>query len=293
MAASRNDSHQHHPMTPKEIIEFMRKNEVRPVHERGQHFLMDETAVEALADAAGIVPGQPVVEVGPGPGVLTAELLARGANVVAVEIDARFAEHLEKIFINKPFNLLRGDVLDMPNRDLAAAVGANDDGSYVVASNLPYCITSAALSKFLLNHPLPKSITVMIQREVADRLLAKSGEMSQLAVLVQTLGQPKKIRNVPRGAFKPAPKVDSAIVHIDVRQPLERAAFFGDIDSLRYSDLVRAGFSAPRKKLRNTLAAIFGSSEAAEQALNQAKISPNSRPEELTPEEWLRLAKVS
>ncbi len=266
------------------------KNTPRAVHDRGQNFLIDHAAVHALADAAGFQAGDAVVEIGPGPGILTEELLSRGARVLAVELDARFLDDLKAKFAGQSLIIENKDINEMGNAALAAALGVGA-GGYRVAANIPYNLTSRIIERFLTEEPRPASLTLMVQREVADRLLAGAGEMSSLAVLVRTYGDPSRVRNVPRGAFRPTPKVDSAVIHIRVRTGPELSSFFGEVDKHRYFELVRAGFAAPRKKLRNTLAGFFGTPANAEEAIKKAEISENSRPEELLPEDWLRLAR--
>lgn len=264
----------------------------RPIHDRGQHFLVDHSAVHALADAAGIAPGDAVVEIGPGPGILTEELLSRGARVAAVELDERFLGSLRVQFAGQPLLLEHKDIRDVAAAELAALLGVAGDGTYKVAANIPYNLTSHIIEKFFREEPRPASLTLMIQREVADRLLAPAGEMSSLAVLVRTFGEPSRVRNVPRGAFNPPPKVDSAVIHIRVRSTAERQSFFGAVSPDRYFSIVKAGFSSPRKKLRNNLSSLFGGPEATDAALNKAGIAPNSRAEELMPENWLKLASI-
>ncbi len=267
------------------------KYDVRPVHERGQNFLVDEKILHAIVEGADVRPGSAVLEIGPGPGTLTAELLASGATVVAVELDRRFYGLLRERFSGLNFRLIEGDVLSFSNQELSAAFGTSvGPPAYSVVANLPYGITSAVLEKFLLEEPKPRALTLMLQREVADRLLAGRGAMSSLSVMVQVMGEPHRVINVPRGAFRPAPKVDSAVIHIAIRDRSQLSAFFGDnISAGSFFRIVRTGFAAKRKKLRNSLMALGREAAEIENCLNKAKISLDARPEQLLPADWLRL----
>ncbi len=262
---------------------------IRPIHGRGQNFLLDEGVVRAMADAAGIGPASRVVEIGPGPGILTRELLARGAEVVAIELDKKLCSLLRDRFAGPRFRLIEGDALEIASADLAARFPAGAAG-YQVVANLPYSITSAALEKFLFEEPKPDSVTVMIQREVADRILAGPGDMSSLAVAVQTLASPRRVVNVPRQAFFPSPEVDSAVIHMAIRPAAELRNFLKNSPSDHYFRVVRTAFAQRRKQLGNSLAGLAVSPERLKNALAEAKISPRQRPEELTVEAWRDLA---
>jgi 16S rRNA (adenine1518-N6/adenine1519-N6)-dimethyltransferase len=279
-------------MTPAELQALLAPHGIRALKSRSQHFLLDERVTEAMADAAGVGSGSRVLEIGPGPGVLTKALLDRGAEVVAVELDARFSALLRERFPSPAFTLVESDVLALPSRDLAArfpsARGA--DAPYALVSNLPYAITSATLQKFLFEEPLPATITLMIQKEVADRILAKPGDMSALAVMVRTLARVRRVRDVSAGAFLPPPKVASSVIHMELLSAGERAGFFGSVRPEAYFDLVRTAFAGKRKQVKNTLKGLAGGEERLEYALRQAKIQPTARPEELDVTDWIRLA---
>lgn len=261
---------------------------IRPLKDRSQNFLLDESAVAALAAAAGVRPGEALVEIGSGPGILTAELLKRGATVAAVELDPKLCRLLRERFPASAFRLIEGDALEIANAELSRAAGAGERG-YRVAANLPYAITSATLEKFLLGEPKPRSLTLMLQREVADRILAKPGEMSSLAVLVQALARPRRVRDVPAGAFWPPPKVDSAIIHMDLKNDAELAQQFRNYPQDKFFRIVRAGFAGKRKQLKNSLRALSLPPEQLEKALTEAKISQTARPEELSVRQWSEL----
>ncbi|MEY4745065.1 MAG: hypothetical protein RL272_1010, partial [Candidatus Parcubacteria bacterium] len=175
-------------MDANELRDLLAPYGIRPVKDRGQHFLLDDRVVERMADAAGVAAGERVVEIGPGPGILTSVLLGRGAEVVAIELDLKLRSLLQARFGADPrFRLLEGDVRSFSNGDIASRFSAADGGpaAYKVVANLPYNITTDVLRKFLLEPPMPSSVTVMVQREVADRILAQAGDMSALAVFVR------------------------------------------------------------------------------------------------------------
>jgi len=271
-------------MKPGDLQLLLKQYDIDPVHARGQNFLLDDHALDRMVEAAGVTAGESVLEIGPGPGVLTEKLLAAGARVTAVEIDGRLQRLLAERFAER-LNLLRGDILEFSNTDLIKAMGAS--AGYKVVANIPYAITSKILIKFLDGAPKPTSLTLMVQLEVADRLTAKPGDMSQLAVLAQTYAEVTKVVKVPRGSFLPPPKVDSAIVHLKLRDEAAITAFFAGVDKKRYFNLVAAGFLQKRKKLRNTLPM---PAIEADRLIAAAGLSANCRPEELNIDDWQRLA---
>jgi 16S rRNA (adenine1518-N6/adenine1519-N6)-dimethyltransferase len=282
-------------MTPTELRALLEPHGIRPIKGRSQHFLLDERVVVAMADAARVAEGSRVLEIGPGPGILTAELLRRGVNVVAVEIDMKLCALLRARFVTPRFTLLEGDALETSNAALADAFPSEGEGRfapYAVVANLPYAITSATIQKFLLGVPAPTSVTVMIQKEVADRALAHAGDMSQLAVLVQTFARARRVASVAAGAFFPPPKVASAVIHMERKTDAELDAFFGGVPRERYFSLVQAAFAAPRKQLKNTLASVVPDRTALEKALISAQIPPNARPEMLAVDRWASLARA-
>lgn len=273
---------------------LLRELAVRPSKGRGQNFLTDRGIVARIADAAGVRPGDAVIEVGPGLGILTEELIARvgpTGRVVAVELDRRLAAHLREAHAATPtLRLVEGDVLRASPDDLLADLPAGTP--YAVVANLPYNITSAVLRQFLDNPRRPTALTVMVQREVAERIVARprptpvGAPMSLLAVAVQFYGTPSIALRLGPGAFVPRPAVESAVLHIALRPqpPLPDAAipaFFAT---------VAAGFGQRRKQLANSLGAGLGLERApVAAALAAAGIAPERRAETLDVGEWLRL----
>jgi 16S rRNA (adenine1518-N6/adenine1519-N6)-dimethyltransferase len=273
-------------MNVSELRALLEMNGITPVRQRGQHFLLDESVVRRMVVTADIKAGDRVVEIGPGPGILTEKLLAAGADLVAVELDIKLQNLLKKRFGDKKnFHLLEGDALSFSNAELSSRA----DTPYKVVANIPYAITSEVLKKFLLEAPFAQSVTVMIQREVADRILAGRRNMSSLAVMVQTYAAVSRVVNVPSGAFFPPPKVASAVIHIVRKNQAELDAFFSGFTEDRFFSIVRTAFAGKRKQLKNTLLAICNDEIALNQAFSAASINPKARPEELGIEDWRRL----
>ncbi|KPJ86087.1 hypothetical protein AMJ57_00330 [Parcubacteria bacterium SG8_24] len=263
---------------------------LRPLKSRGQHFLFDEGVVAAMADIAGIGPGDRVVEIGPGWGILTAELLERGARVTAVELDRRLHRLLTDRFGGAGLELRRGDIMKTTNRELSESFGPGKDG-YKVVANLPYAITSPVIRKFLLEEPRPVSFTLLVQREVADRITARPGRMASLSVFVQSLADATKAFRVPRGSFYPQPKVDSAVLHVVLLNEAAERERLGGVDRDCLLGVVQEAFSGRRKQLHNSLKKRLKGAEI-EEVFRRAGIDPRERPENLSVGEWIRLTRA-
>jgi len=257
----------------------------------GQHFLVSDGVLEDILAAADLTPDDLVLEIGPGLGRMTRQLARRTAAVVAVELDRRMTALLRETLVDLDnVHIVQGDILDIdPARAVATALGREHlhESGYKVVANLPYYVTSAALRRLLEASVRPTLLVVMVQWEVAKRIVAAPGQMSLLAVSVQVYGRPEIIRRVPAGAFYPPPNVDSAVLRILAHpKPLvpddRRGPFFR---------VVRAGFAQRRKQLLNSLSSGLGlPRDLVEQALHRAGISPRRRPQALGIDEWLRLA---
>ncbi len=260
---------------------------IRPKKSLGQHFLRSGHHVRRIVEAADVGPEDVVLEIGPGTGILTKELVARARRVIAVEIDERMVSHLRrKSRAQSNFTVVHGDILSInPGRLIESNVGSQT--SYKVVANLPYYITSAIMRHLLESTPSPRVIVVTVQKEVAQRMIATPPRMNLLAVSVQFYGRPRIVLHIPRRAFHPPPKVDSAVVRIDVyEKPIVevpcRELFFA---------IVRAGFSQKRKQLHNALASGLNIPPAdARVLLEEVGIDPRRRAETLSLEEWARLA---
>jgi 16S rRNA (adenine1518-N6/adenine1519-N6)-dimethyltransferase len=267
----------------------VREAGIRPAKSLGQHFLQDRAVVERTVRAAGLSPDDVVIEVGPGLGVMTRRLVEVSGRVIAVEIDRRLATRLRQQFegIDK-LGVVEADAARAAPQELLELGGANEDTSYLMAGNLPYNAGAAIVRNFLEARRPPRTMVVMLQREVAENMVAEPGDLGLLGVSVQVYARPKKLFNVPPRAFYPPPRVTSSVVRLDLlAEPLvpsgERERFF---------KVLRAGFSAPRKQLRNTLAQGLGMEPAGvAAALESAGIDPRQRPQELSVQDWLRLAR--
>jgi 16S rRNA (adenine1518-N6/adenine1519-N6)-dimethyltransferase len=267
----------------------VREAGIRPTKSLGQHFLQDRAVVERTVRAAGLSPDDVVIEVGPGLGAMTRRLVEVSGRVIAVEIDHRLATRLREQF--EGFDKLRvveADAARTEPEELLELGGANADADYMMAGNLPYNAGAAIVRNFLEARRPPRAMVVMLQREVAENMVAQPGDLGLLGVSVQVYARPKKLFNVAPRAFYPPPKVTSSVVRLDLLAepmvpPDERERFF---------KVLRAGFSAPRKQLRNTLAQGLAMEPAAvAAALESADIHPRRRPQELSVVEWLRLAR--
>ncbi len=249
----------------------------------GQHFLVDKTVLGKIVSAAELGPRDTVVEVGPGLGILTAELLHRAGRVIAVEVDSRLAAALQKNLSGFPkLAVVNADILEINPAELTS----RQTKSYKVVANLPYYIAAPILRHFLEASLKPSLMVVMVQKEVAQSIVAQPGEMSILGISVQLYGKPTIVDYVPAHCFYPQPKVDSAIVRIEVYP--EPAVHVKDIAG--FFEIVKAGFSTPRKQIRNSLALGLQIAPAdAVELLGKANIAPQRRPEALSLEEWAKL----
>lgn len=246
----------------------------------GQHWLNDRDTLAAIADEANIQPTDTVLEIGPGLGTLTSVLLSRAGRVVAVEFDAKLAAKLPGQFPGKNLTVINQDILSYDLGQLPAG--------YKVVANVPYYITSKIVEKLMTADSRPSVVVLLVQKEVARRIAARAGDMSLLALSAQIFAEARLGVEVPRQYFTPAPKVDSQAIVLTTRsEPLipvdDQAAFFR---------LAKVGFVAKRKKLRSSIAAGLAISKpAAEELLRYSSIDPDKRAEDLSIDDWRRLAK--
>jgi len=261
------------------------RHDVRPAKGIGQHFLVDRSALAAIVDAAELSGDDDVLEIGPGPGVLTAALADRGHSVTAVEIDDRMVAVLNDTLRGRHnVRVVRADALAV---DLYA-LGPRPPTRIV--ANLPYQITSPLLVKFLEDPRRPPRIVLLVQEEVARRIIAQPGDAKVrgfLSVFVQSFAAASIVRRVPSRSFRPPPKVDSAIVALRTLA----APAFAPLDQHRFLALVSDAFRHRRKQLRSALGFEAGvARDRADGALRAAGIDPARRPEELSLAEWVALA---
>jgi len=266
------------------ISAILKSHNLRPDKSLGQNFLTDPHILEKIIRVAGVTKGEPVLEIGAGLGHLTAQLAQAAQRVTAVELDGRFIPILEERLALYPnITLIEGDILQVKDEDL------NQDDGFLVVANIPYYITSRITRMLLEGQAKPREIILTIQYEVAQRVCAPSGKLSLLALSVRMYGTPKLEMRIPAGAFYPPPKVDSAVIKINLHpepllRPPQREVFF---------QLAKAGFLHKRKTLRNSLSKGLGiAPDQAEELLRRGGIDPMRRAETVSIQEWLELASV-
>ncbi|WP_343410127.1 16S rRNA (adenine(1518)-N(6)/adenine(1519)-N(6))-dimethyltransferase RsmA [Candidatus Amarolinea dominans] len=261
------------------LVQQLRAAGIEPRKALGQHFLVDETHLARIAAAADLSAADSVLEIGPGPGPLTHLLAAQAGRVVAVETDGRLIAFLQQTFAAQPHvHIIHQDILQF---DPCALM----QPQYKVVANVPYYITSAIL-RHLLESACPPALTVVtVQREVAQRVVARPPDMSLLAVSVQLFCEVEIVGKIPAGAFYPPPQVDSAILRLRRRTSLAADLVLANVPA--FFDVVRAGFGQKRKQLHNSLAAGLGQTPGAiAAALSQAGLDGKRRAETLTLAEW-------
>ena len=278
------------PTTVPALRTLLEQHGLRPKKSLGQNFLTSEALLQAVARCADVGPADLVIEVGPGVGTLTAQLARLARQVVAVEIDGHMVAILRDTLAEfDNVGLIQEDILKLRLDEVLAQFlpgQAEAPGRYKVVANLPYYITSAVIRKFLEHPQRPAVLALMVQAEVAERIMAAPGEMSLLAVSVQFSATPSLAMQLPAGAFYPAPKVDSAVVRLAVHA--ERRT----VDPKLFFRVAQAGIGQKRKQLRNSLSAGLAISPAdGESILLNAGIDPQRRAQTLSIEEWERLAR--
>jgi 16S rRNA (adenine1518-N6/adenine1519-N6)-dimethyltransferase len=270
---------------------LLRRTGLRVRKSLGQHFLIDENILEMILDAAQLSPTDTVIEVGPGLGVLTREMARQAGWVITIELDSRLADTLKKSLDSfDNVVVINQDVLGTDPRELLQTRAAFPEAlhPYKVVANLPYYITSPVLRHFLEASVKPETMIVMVQKEVAEAIVAGAGQRSLLSISVQFYGKPNIVGFVPSDAFYPPPEVDSAILKIDV---YARPAV--DVDEEGFFRLVKAGFTAARKQVVNSLAQGLGVSKGEVlELLKRADLVPQRRAETFTLEEWAKLWRV-
>lgn len=258
-------------MILSELIPFLKRLDAHPKKRLSQNFLIDPNIAKKIVQIAEIHPGDKVLEIGPGAGALTASLLAAGAQVYAVELDAVLAQELHRF---QNLSIFQDDFLQFPLEKLPSPLK--------VVANLPYHITTPILEKLCNSHSQFTSLTLMVQKEVADRMTASPGskEFSSLALFLQFYTRLHRPLKVPASCFYPRPKVDSAVVRLDVQTPppIDPAPFFA---------LVRQAFQQRRKMISTSLR-----NPAIKKVLGAIGENPDARPEDLSLEKWLRLYEI-
>lgn len=255
---------------------------IRPNKGLGQHFLFERGIVERMVRQAGITSSDTVLEVGPGLGILTSELLRKANQVVAVERDPALVAHLEQAFGDIPsFTLVSGNALTLNSQDIIPELVQFD-----VVANLPYSVGTAILRHLMEQSRKPRRITAMLQKEVAERLTAKPPDMSVLSVAAQFYSDPRLLFSVAPTVFVPPPSVESAVVSMD----MFHSPRLPDTQTGRFFEIVNAGFRQKRKQLANSLSEVLGLPKPTVVAwLVSCNIDPMRRAETLSLDEWIAL----
>jgi len=262
--------------------------EIKAKKSLGQNFLKSKTALSAMIKAGEVSEKDTILEIGPGKGALTEKLLETGAKVIAVEKDDRLIELLNEKFSTEikigKLEIINEDILenDLSHVELKS-------GKYKLIANIPYYITGVLLRKFLSGQNQPEKMVVMVQKEIADRIVARDGKESLLSISVKVYGKPVKIMKVGKENFSPEPKVDSAILLIGAISK----AFFTDTTEDRFFEFLRAGFAHKRKILIGNLKEYFKKvgmdGKDLPQIFTSLNLDENIRPENLTVENWKTL----
>ncbi len=256
----------------------------------GQNFLISPGVVSRIVSAGDIVTGETVIEIGPGKGVLTKALLDSGAHVRAIEKDDRLIPVLQQTFAKEisegKLELIHGDVLESE-----VITSINSSGNYKVIANIPYYITGQIIRTFLSMASKPSNMILMVQKEVATRIIARDNKESILSLSVKAYAKPELVMNVSRGNFFPVPNVDSAVIKLsDIQNP-----FVDSVQEERFFEIVKTGFAQKRKKLSSNLENVFDGEESGKNKLAEIfenlGLEKNIRAEDVPLEKWIELTR--
>ena len=261
---------------------LLKQTRLRPDKLKGQNFCVDEKVLQDMVLTAGLKKNETVLEVGPGFGFLTEKLLQACGRVIAVELEPALADLLKKSSgLYENLEVIGGDILKLDISEIIT-------GPYKIAANLPYSITSFFLKKFLTAKVKPESITLLVQREVAERICARPGAMSLLALSVQLYAKPEIIKKIDSSSFWPQPKVVSAIIKIE---EIRDFPFAEQVEEKVFWQIIKAGFCARRKTLENNLSNSFHLDKAkVKKIIEKAGLLSKVRPQELNLDSWLKIA---
>jgi len=266
-------------MNPTSIKELFKEHDIRPNKRLGQNFLTDQNILVKIIKAADLNQNDTILEIGPGLGTLTKELVQRAKKVIAVEKDKKLADLLKET-LKDSSNL---EIITADIRDIADKISLN---SFKIVANLPYYITSPVIRLFLESKNPPQEMVLMVQKEVGMRICASPPKMNLLAVSVQFYAQPRIVLHIPKESFWPQPKIDSSLIKIqNIKKP-------EDIDIKKFFRIVRAGFSSPRKQLANNLSSGLNlDREEIKKALIESNLDIQIRAQDLRVEDWKALQK--
>jgi 16S rRNA (adenine1518-N6/adenine1519-N6)-dimethyltransferase len=253
----------------------------------GQNFLKSEPTLKMMCEARGLVSSDIVLEIGPGKGALTNKLLAISNNVIAIEKDNELFELLKEKFEdairNKKLNLIHGDILNFEAKDFGLK-----KGEYKIIANIPYNITGAIFKKFLSSDIQPNTMILLVQKEVAERIVARDNKESILSLSVKVYGTPKYMMKVGKRFFSPAPKIDSAIIAIN---NIGRDNFKSKSEEFNFFSTIKAGFAHKRKVLRKNLEILEKNPGQIDKIFEKLKINPKARAEDIKIENWLEISR--
>lgn len=269
----------------KTIKHICARHHIKPDKNFGQNFLIDESVLQDIVSAAELQRTDTVIEIGAGIGTLTAALAEKAGRVYGFEVDARLYPVLKETVSQQNVEIVKENILE--TRARLKDIIEQSKGNYKIVANIPYSITGILVRLFIELVPPPSRVVVMMQKEVAERIIARAGSMSILAAAVQYYAAPKFVRLAPKTAFYPAPKVESAVIAWESRR-----AYNKDSDE-PFFRLVRAGFIHPRKMLKNNLVSAWKDKTdilKIAHALSVAHIPERARPGDLTVDDWLRLS---
>lgn len=255
---------------------LLKKYGVKPSKKLGQNFLINNSVLEQIIDAANLSPKDIVLEIGPGLGILTIELAKQAKKVITVEKDKRMCKILKEIL---------GDYRNVEIVNQDALSYELEVTNYKIIANLPYYVTSPVIRKFLEAKHKPELMVLMVQKEVSQRIVARPPRMNLLAVAVQFYAEAKIVSYVSKKSFWPQPKIDSAIIKIIP----QKVTNLPTNNHKKFFEIIRAGFSSKRKMLKNNLSSTSLEASKIEKALKEIGLNPKARAENLSISDWLKL----
>ena len=269
---------------------ILKANGIKPGFVAGQNFLICADVLGAIIEAANIKKTDNILEIGPGLGVMTTELVSRAGKVLAVEYDRDLIPLIERIKdVNNNLELINDDILRVKNESIADVL----TDKYRVVANIPYQITSKIIKKFLTFDPKPDSLILLVQKEVAERMVEGPGKLSKLAISVQFYGKVRIVTLVPNTCFWPQPKVDSAVIQITIDDKYLKLIKKKGINEKKFWSVVKGGFVGKRKTLANNLSnSLHMDRDKVIQTIESLNLSKNIRAQELSIEQWIELTKV-
>ncbi|MFZ5390768.1 MAG: 16S rRNA (adenine(1518)-N(6)/adenine(1519)-N(6))-dimethyltransferase RsmA [Patescibacteria group bacterium] len=284
-------------MLPDNLLSWtkalVKKYHLKPGQRLGQHFLIDKSVIQTILDTAELKPGQPVLEVGGGLGTLTLFLLAAGVNLTVVELDSQLKSVLDEYKKTSPnLKVILADILKISDQSVKDSLQLTSDQPWFLLANLPYEITGAFLRRWLSGNFKPNLMVLLLQREVAERLVAPPGQLSLLGLQAQLNAQVKLVKKVKRGAFLPPPKVESSVVSLSIYSQDQKNELLDGLSEDFFWQVAHIGFSTKRKQLLNSLSRGLEMDRGLlTEIILSLGLKITSRPQELSVKDWIRLCK--